>query len=450
VALRALVCTRKRVLGIALVFSLAPGVEHAAFAQQQVRGGFRPVFGRSSAAPAAPQPIDFDFSLNASQSYDSNLSGVNGPAAASTFVASGTYTSLVPQLDFSFRGKRTQFSATGTSTGRYYPQLHRAMSMGTNIGAGFTTQIGRATTLLVNEGVSYAPASFYNLLQTTLAPVIGATPPITANYQAASERAYTTATAIRLTHKFSDRASLELIGDYNYSTFTGHAPGYFNMPAIDGGGDWVYALNHDVKLRVGYKYHDVQYTKLLRPVENEIDFGLDYTRPLSATRHTMVGFSVSPTLVTGQFSAATTASGSQYRLTGNAFAAREIGRTWQARASYDRGVAYIQGLAGPVYNDSVNLQTGGYLNPRVDVTFSAAYALGKQAAQSGGGGNFDTYSGNARIRYALTRQWALFVDALLYNYSFDRNLIVVPGLPRQFSRDSVEAGLTLWFPMRTR
>jgi hypothetical protein len=125
-----------------------------------------------------------------------------------------------------------------------------------------------------------------------------------------------------------------------------------------------------------------------------------------------------------------------------------MGRTWHARAAYHRGLVYLGGVAAPLYNDGATVETGGFLNRRVDVLFSAAYALGSLAGQ-GGRGQFTSYTGAVNLRIGLTHKTAAFVEGLFYDYAFDQN-VLLPGFPSRFTREGVRTGLTLWIPARSR
>jgi hypothetical protein len=123
-----------------------------------------------------------------------------------------------------------------------------------------------------------------------------------------------------------------------------------------------------------------------------------------------------------------------------------MGRTWYARAAYHRGTSYVVGIVAPVRNDGVGVETGGFLNHRVDVLISAGYALGSIAGPTSRG---HSYNANARLRIGLRREAAAFVEGLFYDYAFDRS-VLLPELPSHFTRNGVRAGLTMWLPVRSR
>jgi hypothetical protein len=143
------------------------------------------------------------------------------------------------------------------------------------------------------------------------------------------------------------------------------------------------------------------------------------------------------------------AAARRFRFVADAFVDHQIGRSWSARTAYRRGLSYVEGLAGPAYTNSASVETAGFVNRRVDLLFSAAYATGQMAAPTVAAAQFATYTANTRLRVALSHDFAAYVEGLFYEYSFDPDLIVTPGLPDHFKRSGVRTGITMWLPMRS-
>jgi hypothetical protein len=203
-------------------------------------------------------------------------------------------------------------------------------------------------------------------------------------------------------------------------------------------------------MRLGYTYRQARYSALLRTVEHDVEIGIDYRRALSPSRRSTIGFSLGPTLIQMPFEASQSqGAGRQFRLTGDAFLERQMGRSWSARAAYHRGLSYVEVLAGPVYTDSASVEATGFANRRVDLSFSAAFATGQMASQNSAAAHFAMYTADSRLRFALSRHWAAYIEGLFYDYAFDPNLVIVPGLPSHFTRRGVRGGITMWLPVRS-
>jgi hypothetical protein len=63
---------------------------------------------------------------------------------------------------------------------------------------------------------------------------------------------------------------------------------------------------------------------------------------------------------------------------------------------------------------------------------------------------YTAYSGDARLRIALGKKCATYVEYLLYYYNFTASMPVPTGIPPGLTRNTVRAGLTLWIPVRHR
>jgi len=105
----------------------------------------------------------------------------------------------------------------------------------------------------------------------------------------------------------------------------------------------------------------------------------------------------------------------------------------------------VTGLSEPISAKSFNASLTGLLTRRVDVLASAGYSSGESALTLGAS-VFDTYTGDARVRVALVRSLATYVEYLYYVYDSRGSLPIVPGMPPILQRRSVRAGLMLRIP----
>ena len=125
---------------------------------------------------------------------------------------------------------------------------------------------------------------------------------------------------------------------------------------------------------------------------------------------------------------------------------RQMGRTWTAQTQYRREIRYIEGFVSPVFSDSATAGVNGLLTRRTDVAVNASYFTGT-AGLTRGSPRFSSYSASARLRRALTRTLAAYVEYLFYHYDFDEAAVRPAGVPPQFSRNGVRVGLSLWIPL---
>ena len=139
----------------------------------------------------------------------------------------------------------------------------------------------------------------------------------------------------------------------------------------------------------------------------------------------------------------------QYRVGGDAFVDYQMSRTWSARGTFHRGVDYVAGLPNPVFSNASSVATQGFLSPRIDVLASGAYTAG-QAALTGNPASFTTYTGDVRMRFAMSRLLAAYVEYVYYFYRFDRTVTLPPSVPAGLTRNGVRVGLTLRASVRQR
>jgi hypothetical protein len=141
----------------------------------------------------------------------------------------------------------------------------------------------------------------------------------------------------------------------------------------------------------------------------------------------------------------------QYGVTGNLSFSRNLTRTWDVTATYQRGLAYVETLRGAVFNDAATITAQGFAGRRTDLVITGSYARGSLAISADNApDDYSTYSGNVRARFALTRILATYVDYLYYYYHFSTRIQLPLGYPRGLTRNSIRSGLDLWVPVMRR
>jgi hypothetical protein len=174
-------------------------------------------------------------------------------------------------------------------------------------------------------------------------------------------------------------------------------------------------------------------------INQNLDVGLDYARPLSSSRRTRFSTATGSAIVTDR-------GVRYYRLMIDSTLTREIGRSWNANINYHRGVQYVEGVAGPIYADTVQARFGGLVTRRLSVKTSAGYSngdIGLTATRSG----YTTYSGTADMRFAISRELSIDVQYVNYHYDFGQGAPVLSGIPSTLSRQGLRVGLAGWLPI---
>jgi hypothetical protein len=131
-----------------------------------------------------------------------------------------------------------------------------------------------------------------------------------------------------------------------------------------------------------------------------------------------------------------------YGVRGDVAFAYQFTRTWETRASYERGLQYIPELASAVNTDGISASVTGLFTPKMDFSAGVGYSSGAPAGIRNRS-TFDTYTASARVRQAITSTLAVYAEYLYYFYDFGTTALPL-GVPASVERNGVRVGLTLW------
>jgi hypothetical protein len=386
------------------------------------------------------------------EAYDENVLAEGATPIQSSLEAGGFYTDLNATFNARVQHQRMQYGVAGGTDFRYYREQQTTTGIGHYGSTGLTYASDR-TTVSADGGVAYAPSYLYRLFASGAAssPVGDR---VATGYAINDTSSFTYDLRLGVTRKVSSRSRLTFSGSGRYTDFLHEAAdstsyGARDLATYDTGAMFSHGLSRNANLNLGYTYRRAQYNTGVFPTEHDVTIGVDYSRPLSKTRRTLIRFNLSTVMLDAP--AWNTGSGDlrrQYRATADANVAHQFGRTWQTSGAFKRGVGYVEGFETPVLTDGVSLITTGMLTRRMDLMVSGSYSVGEPviAGQSSG---FTTYAGDVRTRFALADKWAIYAEYTYYYYDFTRGFVPV-GVPPRVSRNSVRAGLTWWVPMGVR
>jgi hypothetical protein len=438
--------------GFALVML---GGEVSVLAQQtaDLSRPYQGLFGRRAQAPS-PQTLDITAVLV--EAYDDDVYGDMASLNPLVPRMDGYYTMLQADANYGWQVPRRQFGASAGSVFRYYHghDLKHVDVTNFNAAVGGSTQFTERTSFFVNQTMAYSPSYLYRLFPGVDQLGPGDVDPSAPDYRVNDTASYAFTTVGRLTHKVSPRGTLSATADYSYINYTGDNPEQLQRDARTFGihGQFARNLTRNTVARIGYRYRDGDLgIGLTAPtVEHGVDVGVDYIRPLSATRRALIGFSFGSSAVSVPESPVEAVSAQQvYRAVGNVSLGYQFGRTWQTKATYRRGLDYIAELNQPVFSDGVTAVLEGLFTPRLDLLVSAGYSSGESAFFANTS-TFATYTTHVRSRYALTPSWALQLEYMYYYYDFTGRLTLPIGMPSNMERSGIRAGVTFWIPALRR
>jgi hypothetical protein len=211
----------------------------------------------------------------------------------------------------------------------------------------------------------------------------------------------------------------------------------------------LWGLTRSVGIEPSYRYLSQRTTEALgslRPLDaHTVSLGLELQRRISPTRRFMVsgGGGVMRVDTVNSLNRqpfrynAPTAYGS---------ARLDLGRTWAVSADVRHDVSMLEGLSPqPFLTTTATVWAGGSLGRRV--TLTATGNLSDGSPQEGDRGSFRSGSAIAQLQYAFSRCCSVIGNYSYYDHIL-REVAAVPiGFPRNFERNALRFGLTVWLPL---
>jgi opacity protein-like surface antigen len=334
---------------------------------------------------------------------------------------------------------------------RYYPEQSALSASSYGAGAGLSYQMSRRTRVSLNQNFAYQPTYQFGNLFPSLEgePVLGQGVPSNLDAAVSRRASWITNSNVGLDRELGRLSSLTLQYGYSQQRFTENPLDENGNPITAGDLTSQQAsirfrrrFTRYMSLRLGYEYiHGVYPFPVDTKVENHnIDVGVDYARTLSFSRKTSFSFSTGSSIVQ------TSQLGRTFRVTGNAYLSHEFTRDWQGQLSYLRDVGFFGNFGTPIFSDSVSFRLRGTVGDRMQLSLTTGYLSGQLGLMEGASA-FHTFTGTASMIYALTQLVGLDVSYSYFDYNFEQNASLPPGLRPRFDRNSVRAGVTLWLPL---
>lgn len=346
-------------------------------------------------------------------------------------------------LAYSLNRARVGVGASAGTTGSFYPSLsHRVIrrdygSIGTsaNLGAGFAAQAAAA----------YQPYSMRSMLPRLFEPGLGNSAIADEVFPASLEHYFAYSAGAGFTRRLTRRQTFSAMYNYRASESSTGAERFETHGA---GARITHAVGRGLGLRLGYEYSEARYGEGGRRfVNHHIDAGVDFNRVLSFS----FPFSRRTTLSFGTGTSATRSLDEplRFRATGNARLAHEIGRTWNAALSYNRGLQFVEVWPDPVFSDSAVAGVGGLINRRASLQFTASAWRGSGLSRAEGGG-IESYAAGAGLTVAVTRYINTGLTYAYYHHQLGNRVSLPPGFAHDLDRQSVRASVSLWAPLFQR
>ena len=424
---------------IVLALALAPAT--VAAQGMEVRRPYRGLFGGDPNDRTAS-----GFSVEAMGAYDDNVYAVGRSTPTGGPQQSGFFTGLSATLTLQRAGEKVSAGVSGSSDIRYYDSddftafAHHL--------AGFTRyRLAPRTTVRFSGGLSYSPLYTPILMMVPIGDSLAVegvenlgTPPVgerwSGDYSIVERPSLGYQGALDISQALTSRASVS--GRYA-ARYIDYIDEETTQRFDTVGASASYRLTRYSSFRAGYGLNTYRLEND-GPLRRYHDFilGIDYSRPLSISgRRTKL-------TVTPGFALFDNSGELQFRATGTVALDHEMGRTWTAKALYNRGMRFVEGRDSQLLANTAQGGVHGLLGRRVEVSFEGQFVLSDHEENEP---QYRTIAGAARLNYALSRRLSAYAQYIYYNYRFSDAVLFPNGDSQRTNRQGIRVGVTLWTPI---
>lgn len=343
---------------------------------------------------------------------------------------------------------RHDFSAGLQSIARHYSDFATVSSH--QASAALTVRLGRRTEVSGFGNAAYQPwgAVIYSpaLTDPAFGQVVAPTrqiPVLNGSY-----RTYATGGAV--SQRVTRRSTVTATYTYDVANFSGLSGDYQHQEASL---RYAHGITRNLGWHAGYSYGEARFSGQPTTYRGRgFDLGLDYNRSLSLTRRTQFAFSTGFAAVDSSVALPVGFEGTQYRAIGAAWLNREIGRTWNAFASYNRNVAFFESLRGPYLYDGAAIGISGLISRRVALRSSVGATYGDVGLTTGSheSNRFVTGIADTSLTFALSRYAAIAAQYAFFVYSLDDPNAFWTSYAPDMTRHVVLVSLRAWAPIVER
>jgi hypothetical protein len=345
----------------------------------------------------------------------------------------GTHADAEAMLAYTRRAGRAAFGLSGQSVVR---QSHNELTpMRQQGGFDFSFTGGRQR-FRASQSLGYTPYyQFGGITQVGLMP-LSASAQSYGDLANAELDAIAATTDVEWSRTISDRVGFSAMFNRRSTTF---GQSELDMVTQSAGARLSRRLTRFASLRTGYTYRtgNTGFAGTSQPLrEHDLDLGVDYSRPVTASGRTTLSFGSGSSLTPQD-------EGLAYRLTGDAALTRLIGRTWNARVGVNRSVQLLEGFAEPVLANIVNLALGGTLHRRVSLLSWGSMSTGTVGLTAQEGNGYANWSTGGGLSVMLGRRASLEAQYFIAGDEFENGVLLPPGLSHERrQRQGLRAGFS--------
>jgi hypothetical protein len=376
-------------------------------------------------APAQPpQTLALAVSLAGGSSETALESGVDPQAV-------GPHADVDASLTYQRRAGRASFGLTGQSVVR---RSHDELTPMRQQGSVALSIAGLRQQFHASQSVSYTPYyQFGGVTQLALMP-LSESAQSHGDLANADLSTIAATTDVDWSRTLSERVAVSALYNRRGTTF---ADADLDMITQSAGAKVTRRMTRFASLRTGYTYRSAAAAFNATQLRaHDLDLGLDYSRPVSASGRTTVSFGSGSSLTPQE-------EGLAFRLTGDAAVTRLVGRTWNARVGVNRSVQLLEGFAEPVLANIVNIGLGGTLHRRVSVSSWASLSKGSVGLTAADGNGYENWSAGSGLSVMIGRRGTFEAQYFVAGDQFEQGVALPPGLSNERrQRQGLRAGFT--------
>ena len=376
--------------------------------------------------------------------------------------AGGFSTMMTGSGNYARHNRRVSLRASGTTSFRYDDWLDKVTGAGSYVGLDATLPMPKRSHLDLAQTAAFYPSYVSRLFPTSPVAPSGEPSPPPSGYNLDNTQSYSYTTRASLGFVAGRSTRVTTTADYGHSSFTQHDLAPPNLGTYGIGTNVSNRLTRRVGLSGGYNFRAGEFGVRGTTREHSITVGVDYTRPLSASRHATIRVDLSPTvfetpgLVPSRIALEDTArpedttglveqlaeGRQQYRLHAAVNVGYQFRLNWQASFNYDRGLEYLATLTAPVISDAVGTAVNGRLGRHLRISGAAGYSTGT-STQSLSDQRIKAYTGQTRLAFDFGRSVAAYSEYFFYYYDLRGQPGLTRGLPNLSKQHGLRVGVTL-------
>jgi len=365
----------------------------------------------------------------------------------------GSFTTMSATADYQRVRRQAQFAFSGYDSFRYDPSLQRVDQVTRGASLLATVDLPKRGILHVDQTAAFSPSYLYRLFPVVDAPPAGQNQPTT-DYRVDTIDSRSYDTRATLTFGSVRGTRIEGRGDYSRTSFEQSAQLRPDTRTASAELALLRALSRRTGLTFEYRLRNSEFGAGGATQEQTAAFGGEYTPRIWGGRATIRG-RVAPSLLT-----VTAPAGAVGGSAGNsddpeatprsrrsafqtelsfAYGARR----WRLSSIYRRSLEHLGGVRGPLLSDGASLEFTRLITRRIDVSMRGSYAEGVSVVPSTSS-DLRTYTGNVRVRYAVSRSTAVYSEYQTYHYDVHGQAQLAPQLGPAYDQRYFRAGIVLF------